>query len=66
MSAFHPRCGERVVFLNNNTTAIRAIWEFNHGIVLSNTPLSDNSLFQVRIEKTVSSFRDPRIVLVTA
>lgn len=54
MTAFHPRCGERVVFLHNNTTAIRAIWEFNHGIVLSNTPLPDNTLFQVRIERAVS------------
>jgi len=54
MSGFHPKCGDRVVFLNNNTTAIRAIWEFNHGIVLSNTPLVDNFLFQVRIERAVS------------
>lgn len=54
MAAFHQKCGDRVILTNNHKTAVRNFSEFNNGIVLSSEPLSDNSLFQVKIEKAVS------------
>lgn len=38
---------------NNNSTATRSFNEFNHGLVLSATPLEDNVLFEVRIDQKV-------------
>lgn len=52
---FHQRCGHRVTLTNNNCTAIRHLSEYNYGLVLSAEPLKDDELFEVRIDKKVSS-----------
>lgn len=50
---FHTKCGEKVILSNNNRTASRNNSEFNHGVVFSSTPLVENQLFRVRIDKKV-------------
>ncbi len=51
--SFHWNCGKRITLSNNNSTATRSFNEFNHGLVLSATPLEDNVLFEVRIDQKV-------------
>ncbi|KAK9298978.1 hypothetical protein QLX08_007891 [Tetragonisca angustula] len=53
---FHQRCGHRVTLTNNNCTAIRDFSEYNHGLVLSAEPLKDDELFEVRIDKKMTSW----------
>ncbi|XP_067005004.1 neuralized-like protein 4 [Anabrus simplex] len=53
---FHRRCGERVTLTNGSRTAVRNFSEFNYGLVLSNEPLVDNQLFEVRIDKKINSW----------
>lgn len=52
-NSFHTNCGKRITLSNNNNTATRSFNEFNHGLVLSATPLEDNVLFEVRIDQKV-------------
>lgn len=52
--SFHWNCGKRITLSNNSSTATRSFNEFNHGLVLSATPLEDNVLFEVRIDQKVS------------
>lgn len=51
---FHRRCGDRVTLLNDNSTAIRNFVEFNHGLILSAEPISDDVMFEVCIDRKVS------------
>lgn len=51
--AFHRRCGSRIQLSNFNRTARRNVSDFNHGLVFSAEPLSDDTLFEVRIDETV-------------
>lgn len=53
MSAFHINCGKRIKLSNDNRTAARNVTEFNHGLVLSDAPLADDVLFEVRIDEKV-------------
>ena len=53
---FHPNHGKRIELTNEKKTAIRNINEFNHGIVLSKTPLIDDVKFEVRIDKRIHSW----------
>lgn len=53
MACFHDRCGERVTLLNENRTAIRDYSEFNHGLVLSAEPLTNDVLFEIKIDQKV-------------
>lgn len=53
---FHPRCGERVVLLNKNKTAVRNFSEFNGGLVLSSEPLVDDQFFQIKIDIMVRGY----------
>nr|XP_033337395.1 neuralized-like protein 4 [Megalopta genalis] len=53
---FHQRCGHRVTLTNNNCTAIRDFSEYNYGLVLSAEPLKDGELFEVRIDKKMTSW----------
>jgi hypothetical protein len=45
---FHPKCGQLVTLSSNRRSATRthAAQEFNHGLVLSNTPLVDNQVLE--------------------
>ncbi|CAH0389497.1 unnamed protein product [Bemisia tabaci] len=62
---FHTKCGEKVILSNNNRTASRNNSEFNHGVVFSSTPLVENQLFRVRIDKKTNSCRGSVIIGVT-
>ena len=53
---FHSNKGKRIELKNESKTAIRNINEFNHGIVLSKTPLIDDVKFEVRIDKRIHSW----------
>ena len=66
--SFHPRCGQLVSIHENSKTASRthAAQEFNHGLVISNSPLTDNQMFEVRIDKKVNSWSGSIEVGVTA
>lgn len=55
--AFHRRCGSRVLLTNSNATARRSANDFNHGLVLSAEPITDDQLFEVRIDEKVSVTR---------
>ena len=44
---FHKNCGQFISLDSNRTTA-RRVDSYNHGVVLSEKPLPDNHLFQVR------------------
>ncbi|XP_064459470.1 neuralized-like protein 4 isoform X2 [Ornithodoros turicata] len=56
--AFHQRRGYLVTISNENRTAhrIHPHQEFNNGIVMSAEPLCDNQLFEVRIDKKISTW----------
>lgn len=56
MSAFHTNCGKRIKLTNGNRTAARNVTEFNHGLVLSDVPLTDDVLFEVRIDEKIHSW----------
>ncbi|CAK1555013.1 unnamed protein product [Leptosia nina] len=51
---FHRRCGDRVSLLNGKTTAIRNFVEFNHGLIFSADPLTDDVIFEVCIDRKVN------------
>ncbi|XP_047524615.1 neuralized-like protein 4 isoform X2 [Pieris napi] len=54
MMRFHRRCGDRVSLLHDNTTAVRNFVEFNHGLILSADPLTDDVIFEVCIDRKVN------------
>lgn len=58
MMRFHRRCGDRVSLLHDNGTAIRNFVEFNHGLILSADPLLDDVIFEVCIDRKVSTFHE--------
>lgn len=58
--SFHWNCGKRITLSNNNHTATRSFSEFNHGLILSATPLEDNVLFEVRIDQKVLIFHSEK------
>lgn len=47
---FHERCGSLVKLSNNRRTAERRrpLDEFNNGVVMTNRPIKDDELFEVR------------------
>ncbi|XP_069501804.1 neuralized-like protein 4 isoform X1 [Ambystoma mexicanum] len=55
---FHSNCGQKAAIINEGRTALRphATDDFNHGVVLSNRPLRNNEVFQVRIDKMVDKW----------
>lgn len=53
---FHPKCGEHVRLSNDNKTATRVASEFNHGLVFSREPLSDEELFEIQVDKKTESW----------
>ena len=65
---FHPKCGQLVTLTSTRRTATRsyAAQEFNHGLVFSNTPLCDNQIFEVKLDKKVNSWSGSIEVGVTA
>jgi neuralized-like protein 4 len=66
--SFHSRCGRFVHLSNNKRSAsrIKAIDEFNNGVVLSNRPLNDHELFEVVIVEKVSKWSGSLELGVTA
>ncbi|KAK8759132.1 hypothetical protein V5799_003230 [Amblyomma americanum] len=67
-NSFHPKKGYLVVTSNENRTAqrIHPHQEFNNGIVMSAQPLRDNQLFEVRIDRKVSTWSGSIEIGVTA
>lgn len=65
---FHSRCGQLVTLSSGNRTASRthATQEFNHGLVMSGSPLQDNQMFEVRIDKKINSWSGSIEVGVTS
>lgn len=51
--AFHRRCGSHIFLTNANRTARRNVSHFNHGLVFSADPVTDDILFEVRIDEKV-------------
>nr|XP_058972129.1 neuralized-like protein 4 [Pocillopora verrucosa] len=62
---FHKNCGQFISLDSNRTTA-RRVDSYNHGVVLSETPLPDNHLFQVCIRKLNSRWTGSVMIGVTA
>ncbi|XP_030761137.1 neuralized-like protein 4 [Sitophilus oryzae] len=55
---FHERCGSLVKLSNVNRTAERRrpLDEFNNGVVMTNRPLRDSELFEIRIDRLVDKW----------
>ncbi|KAG9460455.1 hypothetical protein GDO78_021707, partial [Eleutherodactylus coqui] len=55
---FHANCGQKASIISGGRSALRphATDDFNHGVVLSNRPLHNNEVFQVRIDKMVDKW----------
>ncbi|XP_057296500.1 neuralized-like protein 4 isoform X2 [Hydractinia symbiolongicarpus] len=55
---FHPRCGLFVRVINEGKTALRpnAFSEFNNAITLTNRPLKDNELFEVKLDRIIEKW----------
>lgn len=55
---FHARCGSLVKLSNGNRTGERRrpLDEFNNAVVMTNRPLKDNELFEIRIDKLVDKW----------
>lgn len=54
--AFHLNTGSLICLSNGNRTAQRknAATEFNKAVVMSERPLKDNEIFEIKIDKLVS------------
>ena len=65
MAQFHNRTGSLVTLTNGNKSAHRNMpqQEFNNGVVLSSEPLHDNQLFEVRIDKKVTTIKYKLIIM---
>lgn len=57
-SRFHQKYGQLVVLSDSGTTASRthANQEFNHGLIMSSSPLQEDRIFEVRIDKKINSW----------
>lgn len=55
MMRFHKQCGKRITLTNNYTTAMRNVSEFNHGIIFSSAPLSNDVKFEIKIDEMVTN-----------
>uniref|UniRef100_A0A8C2CYB9 Neuralized-like protein 4 n=1 Tax=Cyprinus carpio TaxID=7962 RepID=A0A8C2CYB9_CYPCA len=55
---FHEKCGTLIKLSNNNKTAERRrpLDEFNNGVVMTNRPLRNNEMFEIRIDKLVDKW----------
>ncbi|ERL95247.1 hypothetical protein D910_12514 [Dendroctonus ponderosae] len=55
---FHERCGSLVKLTNANRTAERRrpFDEFNNAVVMTNRPLRDSELFEIRIDRLVDKW----------
>ncbi|KAJ8401738.1 hypothetical protein AAFF_G00377090 [Aldrovandia affinis] len=55
---FHEKCGTLIKLSNNNKTAERRrpLDEFNNGVVMTNRPLRQNEMFEIRIDKLVDKW----------
>ncbi|XP_067828154.1 neuralized-like protein 4 isoform X2 [Heptranchias perlo] len=55
---FHEKCGTLIKLSNSNKTAERRrpLDEFNNGVVMTNRPLRDNEMFEIRIDKLVDKW----------
>lgn len=55
---FHRKCGQLISLSSCGRTALRnyASQEFNHGLVMSNMPLQEDQLFEVRLDKKINSW----------
>lgn len=64
---FHPRCGSRAAVFGNGITAHRpnAANDFSNAVVLTNRPLKDNELFEVRLDRKVSRWEGSLEIGVT-
>ncbi|CAH2272327.1 neuralized 4 [Pelobates cultripes] len=55
---FHEKCGTLIKLSNGNKTAERRrpLDEFNNGVVMTNRPLRDCEMFEIRIDKLVDKW----------
>lgn len=55
---FHARCGSLIKLTSNSRSAERRrpFDEFNNGIAMTNRPLRDNELFEIRIDRLVDKW----------
>ncbi|CAG5120309.1 unnamed protein product, partial [Candidula unifasciata] len=55
---FHERCGNLVKLSNNRRTAERRrpLDEFNNGVVMTNRPIKDNEVFEIRLDRLVDKW----------
>lgn len=55
---FHRKCGHLITLSPCGRTAFRnyANQEFNHGLVMSSSPLQEDQLFEVRLDKKINSW----------
>ncbi|KAL3861342.1 hypothetical protein ACJMK2_007378 [Sinanodonta woodiana] len=55
---FHERCGTLVKLSNNHLTAERRrpLDEFNNGVVMTNRPLKNDELFELRLDRLVDKW----------
>ncbi|XP_073420158.1 neuralized-like protein 4 isoform X2 [Dendrobates tinctorius] len=55
---FHEKCGTLIKLSNGNKTAERRrpLDEFNNGVVMTNRPLKDCEMFEIRIDKLVDKW----------
>ncbi|XP_074839129.1 neuralized-like protein 4 isoform X2 [Carettochelys insculpta] len=55
---FHEKCGSLIKLSNSHKTAERRrpLDEFNNGVVMTNRPLRDNEMFEIRIDKLVDKW----------
>lgn len=56
--AFHRRCGRRAKITNNSKTAerVHCLNEFNNAVVICSQSLEDGKIFEVKIDKKVSTW----------
>ncbi|KAL8564482.1 hypothetical protein ACOMHN_017624 [Nucella lapillus] len=55
---FHERCGTLIKLSNGQRTAERRrpMEEFNNGVVMTNRPLKDDELFEIRLDRLVDKW----------
>lgn len=56
MAYFHYKCGERITLTNGSCTAERNDGDFDHGLVVTAEPLANDVLFEIKIDRKVSSW----------
>uniref|UniRef100_A0A0A9ZGY0 Neuralized-like protein 4 n=3 Tax=Lygus hesperus TaxID=30085 RepID=A0A0A9ZGY0_LYGHE len=63
---FHCRTGDHVKLSNGNRSATRIASEFNFGLVFSAEPLTDDQVFEIRIDKKIESWIGSLEIGITA